>query len=78
MSTSPQFASIFYNGPSTMQVAVNNSQLCESIQNQVNFVYVSTIEGVNKTKNPNYKYQYKSQTERIQSMLGRLGQRPCN
>lgn len=78
MSTSTQFRSIYNNGPSTMQVAVNSSQLSESIQNQMNYVYVSTIEGVNKTTNPNYRYQYKSQTERIQSIIGRIAQNRCS
>ena len=77
MSTSPQFVNKFNYGPSTVQVAVNSSQLSESIQGQVNYVHVSTIEGIKRTTMPNYKYQYKSQTERIQALLGRLYQGPC-
>lgn len=54
-------------------VAENASQLVSQTQNQNEWAYVSTIQG---TK-PNYVYQYKSQTERIQAKMGRLSLGGC-
>jgi hypothetical protein len=54
-------------------IAENASQLVSQTQNQTEWAYVSTIQG---TK-PNYVYQYKSQTERIQAKMGRLSLGGC-
>jgi len=60
-------------GISTPQIAVNSSQNLNTLQNQAQWFYVSTIEATV----PNYKYQYKSQTERIQALMGRISQGQC-
>jgi len=54
-------------------VAENASQLVTQAQNQTGWVYVSTIQAAK----PNYVYQYKSQTERIQAKIGRLSLNQC-
>jgi len=54
-------------------IAENASQVISLQQCQTEYVYVSTIQGTL----PNYKYQYKSQTERIQAKLGRLSLNNC-
>jgi hypothetical protein len=58
---------------STPQVAVNSSQVSTRLQGQTQWFYVSTLQAAN----PTYKYQYKSQTERIQALMGRLSQGQC-
>jgi len=58
---------------STPQVALNSYQLTGNIQNKTQWYYVSTIQAAN----PSYVYQYKSQTERIQSLMGRLTKNQC-
>ena len=60
-------------GISTPQIAINSSQLTNTLQYQTQWVYKSTIQGVK----PNYTYQYKSQTERIQSLMGQASLRQC-
>jgi hypothetical protein len=57
----------------TPLVAENASQLITQAQNQTGWVYVSTIQSAK----PNYVYQYKSQTERIQAKMGRLSLNQC-
>jgi hypothetical protein len=57
----------------TPSVAEDASQLVSQTQNLTEWAYVSTVQG---TK-PNYVYQYKSQTERIQAKLGRLSLGGC-
>ena len=54
-------------------VAENASQLITQAQNQTGWAYVSTIQA----EKPNYVYQYKSQTERIQAKLGKLSLNQC-
>ena len=49
-------------------VAVNASEVIADARNLTQYVYVSTIQ----SQVPNYKYQYKSQTERIQTLIGKL------
>ena len=49
-------------------VAVNASEVISDARNLTQYVYVSTIQ----SQVPNYKYQYKSQTERIQTLIGKL------
>lgn len=53
---------------STPQVALNASEVFRNNRDLSQYIYVSTIQG----ERPNYKYQYKSQTERIQTLMGRL------
>jgi hypothetical protein len=55
---------------STPQIAINSSQLLNTNQNLMQWAYVSTVQAVK----PGYIYQYKSQTERIQSLMGGLTQ----
>ena len=50
------------------QVAVLASQVLENNRNLTQYIYTSTIQAAR----PNKPYQYKSQTERIQTMMGRL------
>lgn len=49
-------------------VAVNASEVISDARNLTQYIYVSTIQ----SQVPNYKYQYKSQTERIQTLIGKL------
>jgi hypothetical protein len=49
-------------------VALNASEVFRNTRDLSQFVYVSTIQG----QRPNYTYQYKSQTERIQTLMGRV------
>ena len=58
---------------STPREAVNSSQLNTKTQKREQWYYVSTIQA----SNPNYVYKYKSQTERLQSLIGRLSQNQC-
>jgi hypothetical protein len=60
-------------GISTPQIAINSSQVISGLQNRTQWNYVSTLQATV----PNYVYKYKSQTERIQSLIGRLSQGPC-
>jgi len=57
-------------GISTPQIAINSSQLLNKTQNLTQWIYVSTVQAAK----PGYVYQYKSQTERIQSLMGGLSQ----
>ena len=57
-------------GISTPQIAINSSQLSNRTLNLTNYIYVSSIQAAR----PGYVYQYKSQTERIQSLMGGLSQ----
>ena len=50
------------------QVAANASQVLENNRNLSQYVYVSTIQAAR----PNKPYQYKSQTERLQTLMGKL------
>jgi hypothetical protein len=50
------------------QVAQNASQVLENNRNLSQYAYVSTIQAVR----PNKPYQYKSQTERLQTLMGKL------
>ena len=53
-------------------VAVNASEVTSDARNLTQYVYVSTVQSQLQTTNPNYRYQYKSQTERIQTLIGKL------
>jgi hypothetical protein len=55
-------------GGAVPQVAVNASEVLRNNRDLTQYVYVSTIQ----SQVPNYKVQYKSQTERIQTLMGRL------
>lgn len=55
----------------TPSVAQNASEPISLLQNQSQWVYVSTVQGTT----PNYTYQYKSETERIQAKMGRCSLR---
>ena len=55
---------------STPSVAVDTYQKMTLTQNRTNWFYISTIQAAK----PNYVYQYKSGTERIQALMGRLSQ----
>jgi hypothetical protein len=50
------------------QVAGNASQVLENNRNLTQYIYTSTIQGLR----PNKPYQYKSQTERLQALMGKL------
>jgi hypothetical protein len=58
---------------STPSVALNSYQLADKAQNRTNWNHVSSIQAAK----PGYVYQYKSQTERIQSLMGRLSLKQC-
>jgi len=58
---------------STPTVAVDSYQVITQARNQTQWFYVSTIQAAT----PNYVYQYKSQTERIQALQGRLSLNQC-
>jgi hypothetical protein len=73
MSASKFYTNICGCGMSTPQVAVNSYQLTGRLQNQTQWFYVSSIQAAN----PKYVYQYKSQTERLQALMGRLSQNQC-
>lgn len=54
------------------QVAVNASEVADNNRNLTQYIYASTITGQRQVTQPNYRYQFKSQTERIQALLGRV------
>ena len=58
---------------STPSIAKNSFQLIDKVQNITNWNHVSTIQAAK----PGYVYQYKSQTERLQALMGRLSQNQC-
>ena len=58
---------------STPGVLVDSYQLADRVQNRTNWNHVSSIQAAK----PGYVYQYKSQTERIQSLMGRLSLKQC-
>jgi len=58
---------------STPQVAVDSYQLADKAKNRVHWNYVSTVQAAN----PGYVYKYKSQSERLQALMGRLSQNQC-
>ncbi len=58
---------------STPTVAIDSSQRASQIQNLNQWFYVSTVQAAT----PNYVYKYKSQTERIQALQGRLSLNQC-
>ena len=57
---------------STPQVAVNSSQVTNQLLNLTTYAYVSTIQSTT----PGYVYKYKSQTERIQALMGKISITP--
>ena len=57
---------------STPQVALDASEVTRYEQDLTNYVYASTITSVRAAKTPGYQYQFKSQTERIQALIGRI------
>ena len=50
------------------QVALNASQVLENNRNLTQYIYTSTIQA----QRPNKPYQFKSQTERLQTLMGKL------
>jgi hypothetical protein len=50
------------------KVAADASEVFRNNRDLTQYIYVSTIQSVK----PNYKYQYKSQTERLQVLMGKL------
>lgn len=50
------------------EVAVNASEVVTNNRDLTQYIYTSTIQG----QIPNYKYQFKSQTERLQVLNGKL------
>jgi len=60
-------------GISTPQIALNSYEGAVNQQNLTNWIYVSTVQAAR----PNYVYQYKSQTERLQAFIGRLKLDSC-
>ncbi len=59
---------------STPQVALNPYQLAQRNAAQTEYFYVSTVQAAT----PGYVYQYKSQSERIQALIGRLSLNQCS
>ncbi len=55
-------------GNSTPQVALNADEVLTNNRNLTQYIYVSTIQ----SQVPGYVYKYKSQTERIQTLLGKV------
>ncbi len=53
---------------STPQVAGDASEVLRNNRDLTQYVYVSTIQSAR----PNYTYQYKSQTERLQTLIGKI------
>lgn len=53
---------------STPQIAVMASEVMENNRNLTQYIYTSTIQAAR----PNKPYQYKSQTERLQTLMGKL------
>ena len=69
---------------STPMVAIDSSQLTNSIQNTTQWFYVSTLQApyystlnAGQINNKLPLYQYISQTDRIQSKIARLSQGQC-
>jgi len=58
---------------STINYAVDSSQLANRTQYNNQWFYVSTLQAAK----PNYTYQYKSGTERLQALMGRLNLKQC-
>lgn len=58
---------------STPQIAVNNYDITARLQEQTNYIYASTING----SKPKKRYQFKTETERIQALLGKLSFGNC-
>jgi hypothetical protein len=56
----------------TPQVATDASQVFRYQRDLTEYVYASTITSVRAATTPGYQYQYKSQTERIQALIGRI------
>ena len=54
------------------QVALNASEVADNNRNLTQYIYASTIQSQRQVANPNYRYQYKSQTERLQALMGRV------
>ena len=50
------------------QVAANASEVASQNRDLTQYIYVSTIQSVR----PNRKYQFKSQTERLQTLIGKI------
>ena len=50
------------------QVAVMASEVAENNRNLTQYIYTSTIQAVR----PNKPYKFKSQTERLQTLMGQL------
>ncbi len=50
------------------QVAGNASEVAENNRNLTQYIYTSTIQAVR----PNKPYKFKNQTERLQTLMGRL------
>ena len=53
-------------------IAVNASEVISNNRDLTQYVYVSTIQSQLQATKPNYRYQYKSQTERIQTLVGKI------
>jgi len=58
---------------STPTVAVDSYQVITQARNQTQWYYVSTVQAAT----PGFTYQYKSQTERIQALQGRISLNQC-
>ena len=62
----------------TPAVALDFSQVVSQTQQQTQWIYVSTVQAEKQVTNPNYSFQYSSQTDRINAKLGRLSLGGCN
>jgi hypothetical protein len=54
------------------KVAQNASEVTDNNRDLTQYIYVSTIQSARQQVRPNYKYKYKSQTERIHTLIGKL------
>jgi hypothetical protein len=58
-------------------VAQDEYQVTANRRNTNEWAFVSTVTATNRLTQPNYRFQYKSQTDRIQAKLGRLSLNQC-
>jgi hypothetical protein len=54
------------------EVAADASEVTRQGQDLTTYIYASTITAARQVKNPGYQYQFKSQTERLQALMGKI------
>jgi len=60
------------------EIAQDSYQATATRQNVSQWGFVSTITATNRATNPNYSFQYLSQTDRIQAKMGRIALKKCS